>query len=96
MSGHADAIKHDLEIVRSMEEIAGLCLNCAKSEIICNHRLITDAVLLSLSGAQVIELTSATLLGSPLGNEECVSVALEKKVNNLAQNGAQIGTSYSP
>ena len=67
-----------------MEEI-GLCLNCAKSEIISSDRLIIDSVLLSLPGAQVIEPTFATLLGSPLGNEACVSVALDKKVNNLAK-----------
>ena len=67
-----------------MEKI-GLCLNCAKSEIISSDRLIIDSVLLSLPGAQVIEPTFATLLGSPLGNEACVSVALDKKVNNLAK-----------
>ena len=89
LGGYADAIKHDLEIVRSMEEI-GLCLNCVKSEIICNNELIIDSVLLSLPGAQVIEPTSATLLGSPLGNEACVSVALEKKVNNLAKMGDRL------
>ena len=89
MGGCADAIEHDLEIVRSMEEI-GLRLNCAKSEIICNNRLIIDSVLPSLPGAQVIEPTSATLLGSPLDNEACVSVALEKKINNLTKMGDRL------
>ena len=47
--------------------------------------MTANSVLSFLPGAQVIKPASATLLGSPLGGEECVSTALEKKINDLAK-----------
>ena len=86
LGGPVAPLQRDLLTVRSMEEI-GLCLNCAKSEIICNSVMTANSVLSFLPGAQVIKPASATLLGSPLGGEECVSTctALEKKINDLAK-----------
>ena len=89
LGGPSVTIQYDLEIVHSMEEI-GLSLNCGKSEVICREELTCTTILSSLPGAQIIEPSAATLLGSPLGDVESVSVALEKKIVSLATMGERL------
>ena len=89
LGGPSVSILYDLGIVYSMEEI-GLSLNCRKSEVICCDELTSATILSSLPGAQIIEPSAATLLGSPLGSVESVSVALGKKIDSLATMGDRL------
>ena len=54
-----------------------------KSEIISSDPSICKCLSSSLPGAPVIAPSRATLLGSPIGDNECVSAAIQDKVNTL-------------
>ena len=90
LGGPVDSIQRDLQLVHTMGEEIHLSLNSEKSEIIGEDRLIADSVLSFLPGARSIEPVSATLLGSPLGNVDCVSAVLEEKLVNLARIGNRL------
>ena len=89
LGGSPEAVQHDLEIIESMEDI-GLSLNNQKSEIICNDPTTRGTILVSLPGARVVDPLEACLLGSPLGNEDSVSVALKVKLAALEVMGSRL------
>ena len=55
---------HDLKLVNQEGAEIGLQLNKGKSEIICVAPDTSDSFLPSLPGAQVVDPTLATLMGS--------------------------------
>ena len=54
----------------------GLVLNHKKSEIITNDPSSRSSILAQMPDALVVELQSATLLGSPLGDVESTSLSI--------------------
>ena len=70
-----DCILSDLELVKGAGESLGHILNNSKSEIISAN----DSTLSLLSGAQFLPLSQASLLGSHLGDEICMSAAIMHK-----------------
>ena len=59
-----------------------------KTEIVCCPDTdIKDSLLLSLPGAQAVDPTKATLLGSPIGDESSILDTLHDKTNLLKRMG---------
>ena len=61
-----------------------------KSEIICANPNTTDSILSSLRGAQVVEPTKATLLGSSIGDVHSISDVLTMKIGMLKRMGDRL------
>ena len=82
-------IGHDLEVIESLAEI-GLCLNTQKSEIICNNLDMWEAIIMMLPCARFVNSSSSSLLGSPLGDVDCISGALREKLSSLEVMGERL------
>jgi hypothetical protein len=82
LGGEVDTLLQDLDIVMSLSDL-GLCLNTRKSEIICSDMSVYDHLLPSLPDCLCIDSSDACLLGSPLGNVDCISAALRSKITSL-------------
>ena len=80
----------DLEVVEREGARIGLQLNRQKSEIICTDPDTTIFVQSSLPGALVVEPSTATLLGSPIGDVVSVSATLKAKTNMLKRMGERL------
>ena len=57
----------------------GLTLNVLKSEIITGSSPSHDCLLTFLPGAKLVDPSQTSLLGSPIGDVNCVSSAIEEK-----------------
>ena len=90
LGGNVDNLTHDLEVVEREGAEIGLRLNMEKSEIICANPNTTDSILSSLRGAQVVEPTKATLLGSSIGDVHSISDVLTMKIGMLKRMGDRL------
>ena len=86
LGGSCSDILHDLEVIMEAENL-GLTFNNSKSEIICNDNTTRGSIIAHLPGAQVVEPSHASLLGSPLGDDRSVSMAIEEKIATLVGMG---------
>ena len=84
IGGSCKSILQDLAVVREAEDI-GLRLNLSKSEIITRDHTTLGTLLTSLPGAQVMDSVNATFLGSPLGDDRCVSRAMIDALKRVAE-----------
>ena len=75
LGGSTDEILHDLEVIKTFEEL-GLSLNNQMSEIICDDPVTRGTIISVLPGARVVDLSGATLLGSSIGNTSCIYATL--------------------
>ena len=82
LRGSMAEIGHDLEVIESLPEVE-LCLNTQKSDIICNNPVTREAINMMLPGARLIDPSSSCLLGSALGDVDCISGALREKISSL-------------
>ena len=73
---------HDLSMIRDAKDL-GLSLNATKSEIISQDLSTCRALVCSLPGTQLVDLSCVLLLGSPLGDDSCISTVLSKKCDHL-------------
>ena len=89
LGGSTDEILHDLEVMKTFEEV-GLSLNNQKSEIICNDPVTRGTIISALPGARVVDPSGATLLGSPIGNTSCISISLKEKTHALEVMGDRL------
>ena len=89
MGGSIAEIGHDLEGKESLAEV-GLCLSTQKSGIICNNLVTREAINMMLPGARLVDPSSSCLLGSPLGNVDCISGALREKFSSLQVIGERL------
>ena len=90
IGGAAEDIKHDLEIVVREGAALGLHMNERKSEVICKDPAARGSILPSIPGAQVIDPTSASLLGSPIGDTGSTSDAISRKTQLLRTMGERL------
>ena len=90
VGGEAEVVKEDLEAVRQEGLELGLELNEGKSEVICADPVVRDSVLEVFQGANVIDPTCASLLGSPIGDEASVSDAISEKTGLLQLMGERL------
>ena len=79
-------ILHDLEAIMKAENLhVGLTLNNSKSEIICHDHTTRGSIITHLPGPQVVDSSHASLLGSPLGDDRSLSMAIEEKIATLVR-----------
>ena len=90
LGGHHTEICQDLRTITKLEEDLGLALNCLKSEIITSNPTVSNSLLTHLPQAQVVDPANATLLGSPLGNLNCISDAITEKIQTLRRVGKRL------
>ena len=89
LGGSMAEIGHDLEVIESLDEVE-LCLNTQKSEIICNNSDTRQAINIMLPGFRLIDPSNSSLLGSPLGDVDCISGALWEKISSLEVMGERL------
>ncbi len=82
LDGSCADILRDLRVIHDAEEL-GLVLNNGKSEIITSNHTTLGSILTCLPGARVVPPSSATLLGSPLGDVNSISTAIVQKIEVL-------------
>ena len=90
LGGDVETLLSDLEVVEREGARIRLQLNVQKSKIICADSDITGSIQSSLPGALVVEPSSATLLGSPIGDVSSISATLTIKTNILRRMGERL------
>ena len=68
----------------------GLSLNARKCEIISTNMTTCGTLLVSLPGAQLVPPAQSRLLGSPIGDDGSVAVAIHEKVEALERLGERL------
>ena len=82
IGGPCDNIIEDLEAIMEASSL-GLALNTQKSEIITDSPSSRNCLLTVLPGAQTVDPSQASLLGSPIGDANCVTSAIQVKTATL-------------
>jgi hypothetical protein len=90
IGGSVEDVIHDLQLVEDEAGLAGLKLNHAKSELICDDVCARDAVMSAFSGLQVIAREQATLLGTPIGSVDLINSILTLKLEKLKLMGERL------
>ena len=85
-----ETILQDLALVGQLGSKLGLKLNYQKSELFCSNDDARAAILSSLHGAKVIDLSDASLLGSPIGSVHSIDSSLGEKIELLRRTGARL------
>ena len=76
VGGTLEDVQHDYALIECEAGELDLVLNHKKSEIITNDHSSRSSILSQMPDALVVEPQSATLLGSPLGNVESISLSI--------------------
>ena len=95
LGGKVEDVLHDLDLVEREGAELGLILNHQKSEIISSDNAARGSVLCAIPGARVIDPEKATLLGSPVGDIDCISAVLEEKIGMLKTMGERLKYLFS-
>ena len=82
-----EEIVQDMEVVESLVQRLGYN---HKSKIISNDPVPSEAINVMLPGAWLVDPLSAYLLGSPLGDVDCISAALGDKLCSLEVMGERL------
>ena len=90
LGGSEDDILHDLEVINNAADELGLMLNMQKCELITCSSTIRDSILSVSPQLQVTMPDSVSLLGSPLGDIDCISDTIQLKVSNLETMGVRL------
>ena len=85
-----ETVLHDLALVEQLGSKLGLKLNCQKSELFCSNDDARAAILSSLQGARVIDLSDASLLGSPIGSVRSIESSPREKIELLRCMGSRL------
>ena len=80
---------NDVQVMREASDV-GLCLNLGKCEIISSDMTTCGTLLVALPGAQLVPRAQAQMLGSPVGDDSCVSSVLSEKVEALRRLGKRL------
>ena len=89
LGGNCQDLLHDVQVMKDASDL-GLSLNAHKCEIISTNMTTCGTLLVSLPGAQLVSPTQASLLGSPIGDDDCVSAAIQEKVQALERLGERL------
>ena len=90
VGGTLEDVQHDVDLIEREAGELGLVLNHKKSEIITNDPSSRSSILAQMPDALVVEPQSATLLGSPLGNVESISLSICDKTALLQVMGERL------
>ena len=83
LEGVLSDVLHDIEVIKKEAGIVGLDLNPQKSEVICINSDLIATVQSALSGMRVANQAEATLLGTPIGDNGSITVAIDAKTAML-------------
>ena len=89
LGGSVALLREDVLSIKEAVSI-GLVLNLQKSEIISDCSEVIDSLHGVLPGAEVISPRAASLLGSPIGNTDCLSSAVADKISALRLMGDRL------
>ena len=90
IGGSFQDVLADLRLVELKASKLGLELNHSKSELICNQPLIQDAMLVEVPSFHSVSCSNATLLGSPIGDVDCVDEVIMRKIELLQLMGERL------
>ena len=90
LEGIMETFLHDLTLVEHLGSNLGFKLNYQKSELFCNNDDSRAAIVSSLQGAKVIDLSDASLLGSPIGSVQSIESSLREKIEFLRRMGSTL------
>jgi len=88
--GSLQDVLHDVQKVGEMASDLGLELNRSKSELICRDDRIREDMLGRVPGLKEVSADTADILGSPIGNTECIDKALQEKIEMLRRMGDRL------
>jgi hypothetical protein len=83
LGGYPDEVKKDLLKILEMSQRINLALNQSKSKLIARCDADQGVLLLDYPSFVCVDPVTATMLGSPIGDLECVSSVLQSKVDSL-------------
>ena len=89
LGGDCQDLLHDIQVMKDASDL-GLSLNARKCEIISTNMTTCGTLLVSLPGAQLVPSAQSSLLGSPIGDDGCVAVAIREKVEALERLGERL------
>ena len=89
LGGNCQDLLHDIQTMKGTSNL-GLLLNAGKCEIISTNMTTCGTLLVSLPGAQLIPPAQARLLGSPIGDDDSVSMAIKERVVALQRLGERL------
>ena len=83
LGGCLDEVKEDMLRIFEMSQRVNLTFYQSKSELIVHRDVDREAFLRDYSSFVCVDPVSVTMLGSPIGDLECVSSVLQSKFNSL-------------
>ena len=88
IGGKQDVVIEDLEMFEEKVASVGLCLNHAKSEVICSSYSLASQPM--FADMKYVPPHQATLLGSPIGDSKSIDDAIINKIDFLKVMGERI------
>ena len=79
-----------LRLVELEASKLGLELNHSKSELISNQPSIREAMLSEVPSLRTVNCSNATLLGSPIGDVDCIDDVIMRKIEMLQFMGERL------
>ena len=83
LGGSPEGVFRDLQLVQQGAATLGLSLNHKKSEVISHNPVARETLLTTAPDLSVTNPDCACLLGSPLGDVECISRTIQEKTASL-------------
>ncbi len=90
LGGSPEGVLHDLRLVEQGAAELGLSLNHNKSEVISQDSVSRETLLTATPDLSVTKPDCATVLGSPLGDVECISHTIQEKTASLRIMGDRL------
>ena len=90
VGGSTETVLHNLHHLESGVAELGLHLNQSKSELICDDMFSRKVMLDDAPSLCYVSCSQATLLGSPIGGQECIDHTISEKVDMLEQMGSRL------
>ena len=90
LGGSVESVLRDLQQLEIVAAELGLQLNHQKSELICDDVPTKEAMLLEILGLRSVHCSNATLLGTPIGSEECINDIIREKAGMLELMGDRL------
>ena len=90
IGGSFQDVLADLRLVELEASKLGWELNHSKSELICSQTSIQEAMLLGIPSLRTVNCSNATLLGSPIGDVDCIDDVIMRKIEMLQLMGERL------
>ena len=90
VGGSTESVLQDLNYLESGAAELGLQLNQSKSELICDDMFFRKVMLDEAPSLGYVSCSQATLLGSPIGGQECIDHTIAEKVDMLERMGSRL------